>query len=208
MGIHSVKPGQTTVGNVSQPAAPAAKKTPVRTAGTGSAPTLKARSAPRAQAPSATSTTLITHSEPRISIRVDTDSVRHALGSSAARIDGIDPQRLPGFYKHASMIVNDNASDKSFLLECLTNLYLSAPDSSHPHAVDPGWLDDQDVLWGDELLFLFEVAPQLDRLGAEGKRYFADSLADRGNIDRQMSGSVDALEQILRKASQRMALTG
>lgn len=204
MGIHSVKPGQTTVGNGSQPAAPAAEKPPLRR--TGSAPTLKGRSAPPAQSSSGTTTVLNVHTEPRVTVRTDTDLVHQMLGSKVALIEGIDPQRLAGFYKHASMIANDKASDKNFLLECLVNLYLSAPDRSHPNAVDPEWVDDQDVLWGDELLFLFEVSQQLDRLDPEGKRCFAQGLADRVGADRQQSGSVDALEQLLHQANRRMAL--
>lgn len=204
MGIHSVKPGQTTVGNVSQPVAPEAEKSPARTA--GSEPSLKMRSVPSAKKASGTTARLDVHSEPRITVRSDTELVHQLMGSKAALIEGIDPQRLSGFYKHASMIANDKADDKNFLLECLTHLYLSAPDSSHPNATDPEWVDDQDVLWGDELLFLFEVSPQLERLEPEGKRYFADSLAGRAGTDRQHSGSVDALEQALLKASRRMAL--
>lgn len=204
MGIHSIKPGQTTVGNVSQPAAPDTEKSSARPEGAG--PVLKARSPSRAKASAAAATTVQTHSEPRVSVRVDNESVHQALGSKAALIEGIHPQRLSGFYKHASMIANDKAGDKNFLLECLINLYLSAPEGSHPNAVDPDWVDDQDVLWGDELLFLFEVSQQLDRLEPEGKRYFAEGLAARVGIDRQQAGSVDALEQLLLKASRRMAL--
>ena len=59
---------------------------------------------------------------------------------------------------------------------------------------------------GDELLFLFEAAPQLDQLDLEGKRLFANSLAARAGTDRQRSGSVDVLEQALNKVSRRMAL--
>ncbi len=204
MGIHSVKPGQTTVGNVSQPAVTAAEKSPARPA--SGAPPLRGRSAPPAQTSPATALKLDAYSEPRVMVRVDTESVHQTLGSKAVLIEGIHPQRLQGFYKHASMIANDKASDKNFLLECLTHLYLSAPDASHPNAADAEWVDDQDVLWGDELLFLFEASQQLDRLEPEGKRYFADSLAGRVGVDRQHSGSVDALEQILLKASRRMAL--
>ena len=204
MGIHSVKPGQTTVGNDSQPAAPATEKPPLRR--TGNAPALKGRSAPAAQSSSGTTPILNAHTEPRITVRTDTELVHQLLGSKSALIERIDPQRLAGFYKHASMIANDKASDKNFLLECLVNLYLSAPDRSHPNAVDPEWVDDQDVLWGDELLFLFEVSQQLDRLDPEGKRCFTEGLADRVGIDRQQSGSVDSLEQLLHNASRRMAL--
>lgn len=204
MGIHSVKPGQTTVGNVSPSAPPAAEKTSVRR--TGNAPIMKERSTAPVKSSSGHSEPLAAHSEPRVSVRVDADSVHQVLGSKVALVDGIDPQRLPGFYKHASMIANDKSGDKGFLLECLAHLYVSAPEGNHPNATDPDWVEDQDVLWGDELLFLFEVAQQLDRLDAGGKRYFADSLAGRAGIDRQHSGSVDTLEQLLLKASRRMAL--
>ena len=204
MGIHSVKPGQTTGGNVSQPTVTTAEKSPARRA--DGTPTLKGRSVAPATTSSGTAPKLDLHSEPRVMVRVETESVHQTLGSKAALIEGIDPQRLSGFYKHASMIANDKADDKNFLLECLTHLYLSAPDASHPHAADAEWVDDQDVLWGDELLFVFEVSQQLDRLEPEGRCYFADSLASRVGVDRQHSGSVDALEQILLKASRRMAL--
>ena len=202
MSIHSVKPGQITVGNVSQPETP---KTREKRKAEGS-PTLRARSAKAAKSPAAPAPILRSHGEPRMQLREDTTAVHLALGAKVAVLDGIDPQRLPGFYKHANMIVTGQISDKHFLLECLVNLYLSAPDNSHPNAIDPGWVDDQDVLWGDELLFLFEAAPQLDRLDSEGKRLFADSLAARAGTDRQRSGSVDVLEQALNKASRRMAL--
>jgi len=202
MGIHPLKPGQITAGNVSQPEV--TKKIQKRLA--DSTPTLKARSKPTAQSSSSPVSVLDSHGEPRVTVRSDAAAVHQALGNKLGMLEGVDPQRLPGFYKHANMIVNGNASDKHFLLECLVNLYLSAPDSSHPSAVDPDWVDDQDVLWGDELLFLFEVAPQIDKLDTEGKRSFADSLASRVNIDRQFSGSVDALEQALHRASRRMAL--
>ena len=202
MGIHPLKTGQITAGNVSQPEAP--KKLQKHSA--DGAPTLKARSKSAAQSSSSPVSVLDSHGEPRVRVRSETAAVHQVLGNKLVMLDGIDPQRLSGFYKHANMIVNGNASDQHFLLECLVNLYLSAPDSSHPNAVDPEWVDDQDVLWGDELLFLFEAAPQLDRLDAEGKRSFADSLVSRVSIDRQFSGSVDALEQALHRASRRMAL--
>ena len=202
MGIHSVKPGQIAVGNVSQPITP---KTSEQRSVEGS-PTLKVRSAKTAKSPATTKPILKSHTEPRVQLREDTAAVHLALGAKVAVLDEFDPQRLPGFYKHANMIVNGQIGDKNFLLECLVNLYLSAPDSSHPNAIDPEWIDDQDVLWGDELLFLFEAAPQLDRLDTEGKRSFADSLAARAGTDRQRAGSVDVLEQALSKASRRMAL--
>lgn len=209
MGIHSVKPGQNAIGNVSQPATPKAGDKKLSVEGS---PALRVRSTKAAKRPAAPASVpasvpiLTSHNEPRVQLREDTTAVHRALGGKAAILDGIDPQRLPGFYKHANMIVNGQISDKDFLLECLVNLYLSAPDHSHPSAIDPEWVDDQDVLWGDELLFLFEVAPQLDRLDTEGKRSFADSLAARAGTDRQRSGSVDVLEQALNKASRRMAL--
>ena len=209
MGIHSVKPGQNAVGNVSQPVAPKAsdKKLSVE-----DPPTLKVRSTKVAKRSAASvpapapAPILTSHNEPRVQLREDTTAVHRALGGKAAILVGIDPQRLPGFYKHANMIVNGQISDKDFLLECLISLYLSAPNNSHPNAIDPEWVDDQDVLWGDELLFLFEAAPQLDRLDTEGKRSFSDSLAARAGTDRQRSGSVDVLEQALNKAARRMAL--
>lgn len=203
MGIHPFKPGQITAGNVSQPEV--SRKTQKRNA--DEAPTIKTRSKSTAQSSPPPASVLDSHGEPRVTVRSDTAAVHQALGSQLVMLDGIDPQRLSGFYKHANMIVNGKANNKNFLLECLVNLYLSAPDSSHPNAVDPEWVDDQDVLWGDELLYLFEAAPQIDKLDTEGKRSFADSLAARVNIDRQFSGSVDALEQALHRASRRMALT-
>ena len=202
MGIHSIKPGQIAIGNVSQPVTP---KTSEKHSTEGS-PTLKVRSTKAAKSSAASAPILKSHSEPRVQLREDAASVHLALGAKTAVLDGIDPQRLPGFYKHANMIVDGQISDKSFLLECLVNLYLSAPDNSHPNAIDPEWVDDQDVLWGDELLFLFEAAPQLDQLDLEGKRLFANSLAARAGTDRQRSGSVDVLEQALNKVSRRMAL--
>jgi hypothetical protein len=202
MGIHSIKPGQIAVGNASQPVTPKTSKK----RSTEDSPSLKVRSTKAAKSSAASTPILKSHSEPRVQLRKDTASVHLALGANTAVLDGIDPQRLPGFYKHANMIVNGQLNDKSFLLECLINLYLSAPDSSHPNAIDPEWVDDQDVLWGDELLFLFEAAPQLDQLDLEGKRLFANSLAARAGTDRQRSGSVDVLEQALNKVSRRMAL--
>ena len=202
MGIHSVKPGQITVGNASQPVKPETSKKP----GADGSPTLRVRSPKAAKSPAAAVPIMGSHSEPRIQLRDDAAAVHQALGTKAAMLDGIDPQRLSGFYKHANMIVNGKISDKNFLLECLVNLYISAPDSSHPNAVDPEWVDDQDVLWGDELLFLFEAAPQLDRLDDAGKRLFAEGLAARAGTDRQRTGSVEVLEQVLHKVSRRMAL--
>ncbi len=207
MGIHSIKPGQPTIGNVSQPSG-----TPVsgaRARQGADAPSIKTRAAKstgplagQAQNPAECSPA---HSEPRTLVRVNASAVREALGSRTALLDKVDPERLAGFYKHATLLLNGRARDKDFLIDCLISLYQSAPSPSHPNAVDPEWVDDQDVLWGDELLFLFEVSSQLDKLGGEGKRYFADSLAARIGVDRLKSGSVDALEQALLNATHRMA---
>lgn len=207
MRIHSVKPGQITVGNASQTETTSTKESKQRKSGVAGSPSLKTRSPSSNRSSSAKAPVLSVHSEPRVELRVNTQAVHDALGSKAAMLqEQIDPQRLPGFYKHANMVLSGTAVDKDFLLDCLISLYQSAPDPQHPNATDAEWVDDQDVLWGDELLFLFEVTAQLDRLSSEGKRYFADSLAARIGIERPSSGSLGALEQALLKAGHRMAV--
>lgn len=198
MGIHSVQPGLLKETNA--PESPGVSKTKTPQKSTPSNPTLRQRKEASARKPVADATVLKTHSEPRAQIRVDKQAVDQALGKTAELVKKIAADRQPGFYKHASMMINGPASDKSFLLDCLAKLYMSAPNPNHPNASDPEWVDDQDVLWGDELLFLFEVAQQVDKLSNEGKAYFSNALASRAGVVRSESGSIAELENILLKA--------
>jgi len=203
MGIHSLKPRPVSVGDV-----PSSTETPlkeVQKRQAARAPTLKTRGKAPVATESANLPPIAQHTEPRTLVRVNSQAVQEALGSKAALLEQIDPQRHAGFYKHASMLLNSQAHDKDFLLNCLISLYRSAPDAAHPSATDPEWVDDQDVLWGDEILFLFESSAQLDKLGNEGKRYFADALEARVGIVRPQSGSLGALEQMWVNATHRIA---
>ena len=196
MGIHSVQPG--LLRETDAPESPGVSKT--KAPQKSPAPSLKQRKDASARSSATESAVLKTHSEPRALVRVDKQAVDQALGKTAELVKQIAADRQPGFYKHASMMINGTASDKPFLLDCLARLYKSAPNPEHPRAADPEWIDDQDVLWGDELLFLFEVSQQVDKLSNEGKVYFSNALASRTGIERSESGSIAELENILLKA--------
>ena len=196
MGIHSVQPGLLRETNAPESPGVSKTKTPQKT----SAPSLKQHKGTGIRSSGADSPVLKTHSEPRAQVRVDKQAVDQALGKTAELVKQIATDRQPGFYKHASMMINGAASDKSFLLDCLARLYISAPNPNHSQASDPEWIDDQDVLWGDELLFLFEVSQQVDKLSHEGKAYFSNALTGRAGIERSESGSIAELENILLKA--------
>ena len=196
MGIHSVQPG--VLRETKAPESPGAPKKP--DSEKSGSPSIRQRDPVALGARSAATPAVPAHSEPRMQVRVDPQAVDEALGPTAELVKHIDADRLPGFYKHASMMLNSSVSDKPFLMDCLAKLYLSAPSHQHPKAADPDWIDDQDVLWGDELLFLFEVSQQVDKLSSRGKTYFSDALASRTDVVRPESGSITELERILLNA--------
>lgn len=177
--------------------------------GRPSVKSLSPRSAAKAEVPAAGAQPLEAHSDLRAKsrtlVQVNEAAVNQTLGSAAKLLGEIDPQRLANFYKHGSMMLNSPASDKSFLVDCLARLYLSAPDRSHPNATDQDWMDDQEVLWGDELMFLFENSQQIEKLSSEGKAYFADHLLSRSGVVRKDVGPESTLKQALLHARQRMS---
>ena len=109
------------------------------------------------------------HSAPRTLVRVDQSTVEEILLKGNISLEEINSDKHAAYYKHASMIITIDASDKLFLLRCLVALYVSAPEASHPKATGADWLDDQNERWGDDLMFLFQHTKQIVELNSAGK---------------------------------------
>ena len=209
MGINSIQSTKTTEATPSGvletvlPKDNQARKAPQ----SPSLKSLKPRQSPKVKT-GAETPPLQAHSDLRAKsrsmVQVNIEAVKEALGSHAAILERIHPQRLENFYKHASMMLNAPVSDKAFLVNCLACLYVTAPDASHPNAADPDWMDDQEVLWGDELMFMFECSSEIDNLDEAGKNYFANSLMSKEGVARQDVGLDTALSQTLSRAKQRL----
>jgi hypothetical protein len=144
------------------------------------------------------------HSAPRALVKVDQKAVDQVLLEGNISLDEINGDRHGAYYKHASMMISGASKDKSFLLRCLAKLYVSAPDETHPKASRVDWLDDQNERWGDDLMFLFENAKQVDELNSAGKQYFFDALLEKANLRYRGKGSEGDLAQSLFQAKHRM----
>lgn len=144
------------------------------------------------------------HSAPRAQVRVDHKAVDQVLLEGKISLEEISVDKHAAYYKHASMMITGSASDKCYLLRCLAALYISAPDASHPYASGTDWLDDQNELWGDDLMFLFENTQQVDELNSAGKQYFLDALLVKANLRYRGAGSEDDLAKSLFQAKHRM----
>jgi hypothetical protein len=144
------------------------------------------------------------HSAPRAQVRVDQKAVDQVLLEGKIPLEEISVDKHAAYYKHASMMITGSASDKSYLLRCLAALYISVPDETHPYASGADWLDDQNELWGDDLMFLFENTQQVDELNSAGKQYFLDALLEKANLRYRDKGSEGDLSQALFQAKHRM----
>jgi hypothetical protein len=144
------------------------------------------------------------HSVPRTLVRIDQKTVDQILIKGKISLEEISSNKRSTFYKHASMMISGDVSDKSFLLRCLIALYLSVPDEHHPKASRADWLDDQNERWGDDLMFLFEHGSQIDKLNSAGKQYFLEALQEKANVRYRGKGSEDDLSQSLFQAKHRM----
>jgi len=148
--------------------------------------------------------TLKQHSAPRALVKVDHKAVHQVLLEGNISLDEINGDKHAAYYKHASMMISGATTDKTFLLRCLAKLYESAPDDTHPKASRGDWLDDQNELWGDDLMFLFENTKQVDGLNSAGKQYFLDALQDKANLRLRGKDSGGDLAQSLFNAKHRM----
>jgi phage gp46-like protein len=144
------------------------------------------------------------HSAPRTLVKVDQRAVDQALLEGNISLDEINGDRHAAYYKHASMMISGASKDKTFLLRCLAKLYVSVPDETHPKASRAHWLDDQNERWGDDLMFLFENAKQVDELNSAGKQYFLDALQEKANLRYRGKGTEGDLAQSLFQAKHRM----
>ena len=153
---------------------------------------------------SSTQETLKQHSAPRALVKVDQKAVDQVLLEGNISLDEINGDKHAAYYKHASMMISGPSKDKTFLLHCLAKLYVSAPDETHPKALRGDWLDDQNERWGDDLMFLFENAKQVDGLNSAGKQYFLDALQEKANLRYSGKGSEGDLAQSLFQAKHRM----
>ena len=191
--------GQTEVG----PSAPSGKKVAQQ-------PRLKSREAKSrssvgVSADHSTSQDAVKqHSVPRTLVRIDQKAVDQILIEGKISLEEINGNKHSAFYKHASMMISGDVSDKSFLLRCLVALYMSVPDEHHPKASRTDWLDDQNERWGDDLMFLFEHSSQVDKLNNAGKQYFLETLQEKANVRYRGKGSEDDLSQSLFQAKHRM----
>lgn len=148
--------------------------------------------------------TLKQHSAPRTLVRVDQRAVEEFLLKGKISLEEINFDKHAAYYKHASMIITSDATDKFFLLHCLVALYVSAPEASHPKAMGTDWLDDQNERWGDDLMFLFEHTKQVDELNSAGKQYFLNALLEKAGLQYRDKNSEDDLKQALFQAKHRM----
>ncbi len=165
----------------------------------------KSRSSVRMSADQSTSQdTVKQHSVPRTLVRIDQKVIDQILIEAKISLEEINSNKHPAFYKHASMMISGNVSDKPFLLRCLVALYMSAPDEHHPKASRADWLDDQNERWGDDLMFLFEHGSQVDKLNSAGKQYFLEAVLEKANVRYRGKGSEGDLSQLLFKAKHRM----
>ena len=144
------------------------------------------------------------HSAPRNLVKVDQKAVDQVLLEGNISLDEINGDKHAAYYKHASMMISGATKDKIFLLRCLAKLYVSAPDDTHPKASRGDWLDDQNERWGDDLMFLFENAKQVDGLNSAGKEYFLNALQEKANLRYRGKGSEGDLAQSLFNAKHRM----
>jgi hypothetical protein len=144
------------------------------------------------------------HTAPRALVRVDQKAVEEILHNGKISLAEINIDKHAAYYKHASMIISGDASDKLFLLRCLVALYVSVPDASHPKATRAGWVDDQNERWGDDLMFLFEHTKQVDELNSAGKHYFLNALLEKASLQYRGKNSEDDLKQALFQAKHRM----
>ena len=156
---------------------------------------------------SSTQENLKQHSAPRALVKVDQKAVDQVLLEGNISLDEINGDKHAAYYKHASMMLSGASKDKTFLLRCLAKLYVSAPDDTHPKASCGDWLDDQNELWGDDLMFLFEHAKQVDGLNSTGKQYFLNALQEKANLRYRDKGSEGDLAQSLFQAKHRMPVT-
>jgi len=147
------------------------------------------------------------HSAPRTLVKVDQKAVDQVLLKGNISLDEINGDKHAAYYKHASMMLSGASKDKTFLLRCLAQLYVSAPDETHPKASRGDWLDDQNERWGDDLMFLFEHTKQVDGLNSAGKEYFLNALQEKANLRYRGKGSEGDLAQSLFQAKQRMPVT-
>jgi hypothetical protein len=155
---------------------------------------------------SSTQVAMKQHSEPRALVKVDQKAVDQLLLEGNISLDEINGDKHAAYYKHASMMISGAANDKTFLLRCLVKLYESAPDDTDPKASRGDWLDDQNELWGDDLMFLFEHTKQVDGLNSAGKQYFLDVLQEKANLRYRGKDSEGDLAQSLFNAKHRMPI--